>query len=150
MNSLSADLYKKILTLSTCVNDNLKRKGIAIPSKNDDGSISLGNYVIIKNNNFFFIQDYKKENIIEKINLPQTAILLANKLALGKFIDNSILQNDRYYGYAEFEEKLYTMRIKKNIENSLLFEVKLCDAKLKKEFYKKTIRASFEKLYQNI
>lgn len=151
MNLFDPIIIKKIVNLSKQVTNEFQQKGIAIPVKNDDGSITVGNFSIVKIDNFYYIQGSNKENIISKINLPQTAILLANGLALGKFFDTNLYQKDQNYGYALFEEILYSARSKrKNIDKNWFYSIKLNDAKTKKEFYKKTITGSFEKLYQNI
>jgi hypothetical protein len=151
MNSLDSKTFNKIINLSKEINNKMNQKGIAIPVKNDDGSISVGTYTIIKEDQFFSIKDYRNENVVNHINLPHTAIILANSLALGKFIDRSLLQKDQNYGYAVFDEKLHTKNFKKrNEEKSTLFEIKRIDASLKKEFYKRSILDRFEKLHKNI
>ena len=151
MNLSDPIIIKKIVNLSKQVTNEFQQKGIAIPVKNDDGSITVGNFSIVKIDNFYHIQNSKKENIISKINLPHTAILLANGLALGKFFDRNLYQKDQNYGYALFEEILYSSRgKKKSTDKNWFYSIKLSDAKTKKEFYKKTITGSFEKLYQNI
>lgn len=150
-NLLDNVLFKKVIDLSKKINSQFCQKGIAIPVKNDDGSITLGNYTIIKNDTFFAIKDYSNQIILEKINLPQTAILLANSLALGKFIDKKLIDNDQRYGYALFEEKRYGKKPKKkDLEKFVLFESKLIDAKLKKGIHQKYILDKFVKFTQNI
>jgi hypothetical protein len=147
MNHLSKDLYTKIFHISQKVKNNLSEQGFAIPVKNDDGTISVGNYTIIKNDIFYSILDYSNSTIIEKINLPQTALLLANKLALGKFIDKELLQLDRAYGYAVFEEQLENTLIKRSsLDIADLRLAKASIARIKKENYKNRINLSFEKL----
>jgi len=108
MNLQTPEIFNKIINLSKMINDTMSRKGIAIPVENENGTISLGNYTIVKEDQFFSILDYRNEKIINYINLPQTAILLANNLALGKFVDKNLLQTDQKYGYALFEEKLHS------------------------------------------
>lgn len=143
MNQLTNDLYQKIVFISNEVKQNFYKNGIVIPVKNKDNSIILGNYTIVKDNDGFFnIKNYCNEIVVEKINLPQTAILLANGLALGKFLDETLLQKDKKYGYAFFEETLYKNK-KKNID---LVLAKYSQAKAKREYYKRDIDRSFEKL----
>lgn len=151
MINFNTDISKKILSLSTQIDKEFNQRGVVIPAKNSDGSIILGNFIVQKINNFYYIQNLKKENIISNINLPQTAILIANGLALGKFFDTDLYQKDQNYGYALFEEILYSKRSKKkSLEKHVFYKIKLNAAKTKKEFYKKIIKNCFEKLYQNI
>jgi hypothetical protein len=148
-SSISDSLYRKLEVVSNQVKKQFRNKGIVIPIKNDDGSISLGNYTIVKENNFYKILNYAQETVVENINLPQTAAVLANNLALGKFIDIQILNIDRKYGYAEFEEQLSTRLLKKSKNNLVLYDLSLANGRekqAKKEFYRQEIQRSFEKL----
>ncbi len=144
-----SSVYKKFEIVSTQVKKQLEKKGMVIPFENDDGSISIGTYIVSKRDGFYIITNFAKEIIADKINLPQTAAVLANKLALGKFLDTRILKTDRDYGYAEFEENLYNKLIlkdKKHLENIdiLLAKVKL--KQQKKETARREILKQFEKL----
>lgn len=151
MDQVNSEILNKMFCLSKKIHASLNQKGIAIPVKNEDGSITLGNFTIVKEHNFFSVRDYRNENVIERINLPQTAIILANGLALGKFIDKQLLQKDQNYGYALFEEKVYNRSLKKkNFEKTTLAEIKRTDARLKKDYYKKIIIERFMKLSKNI
>lgn len=146
LNLLDSVIFKKIVTISKQVNDKLNQKGIAIPVQNDNGTISVGHYTIVKEEDLFSIKDYRNETVISKINLPQTAILLANNLALGKFIDWQLVEKDKRYGYAVFEEKRYSTRFKrKNLDRSAVYEAKLFDAKIKKDMHKRDIIDRFKK-----
>ena len=151
MKNITDDLYKKITRMSDQVRNDLQRKGFVVPVEHRDGSISIGNYKIKKNlDNFYSIVDCRNEVIASQINLPQTAALVANGLALGKFLDKDIIQEDRYYGYALFEEELHTRTLQKGNAISLdKYGVSLSKYtvfKAKKEIHKREIMKSFEKL----
>lgn len=152
MKTIPDDIYNKIKQISHDVKEDLKRSGIMVPVKNRDGSITVGRFRIVKDNRGFFnIVDHWDEIIVDSINLPQTAALLANKLALGKFIDDQILGADRKYGHALFEETLQESlarkSIKKNdIDKADLMFTKAKLSRLKKEHYKTEITQGFEKL----
>lgn len=144
MKEIPNHLYEKIVSLSKEVKDNFRKKGVVIPVKNDDDSISLGPYTVIKDKHGFYqIYDYREEVIVERINLPQTAIMLANGLALGRFLDKKLLNKDQKYGYALFEETLHKNKTKKNVDLHL---AKLSSARAKREYYQHDINTSFEKL----
>jgi hypothetical protein len=150
MKHLNSDVYKKLQIVSDQVKKELQQKGVAIPLRNNDGSITLGNYTIAKRNGFYAILDYSKEVVVDQINLPQTAAILANNLALGKWIDEKILRFDRHYGYAEFEETLHTRmaekNLKKNVDRADMLFTKSKIKHAKKEDFKREIFKSFEKL----
>jgi hypothetical protein len=150
MKQLSSNVYKKLQIVSDQVKKELQKKGVAIPVRNTDGSIALGNYTIAKRNGFYVILDYAKEVVVDQINLPQTAAILANNLALGKWIDEKILKCDRHYGYAEFEETLHIRmaekNLKKNVDRADMLFTKGKIKHAKKEDFKREIIKSFEKL----
>jgi hypothetical protein len=144
-------LYTKIQKLSTEVKKEFRKKGVVLPRQHNNGSVSIGRYQIIKHESTFYsISDSSGEIVIDKINLPQTAALLANGLELGHWIDNNLLQKDRTYGYALFEETLYRQHadnnMNKDIDRALVMLTKSQLNRTKKESCKRDILQSFEKL----
>lgn len=151
MKQIPEFLYAKIVSLSTEVKDSLRQRGIVIPIENANGSVRIGHYTVMKNTDgFYSVMDYSGHAIADKINLPQTAAMLANGLALGKFLDTKLLQLDREYGYAMFEETLHKAAVKSSAKKSLeIYEIgmtKYLIAQRKKEQHKSSIIKSFEKL----
>lgn len=150
MDQISEHLYKKLKQVSLEVKTELSQKGLAIPVKNEDGSISIGNYTVKKINNYYQISDFKQETVVDRINLPQSAIILANGLALGRYLDRDLLTKDQRYGYAAFEEELHKRyaikNIKKNIDKADVAFTKSFLHKSKKDRYKTDILKTFEKL----
>jgi hypothetical protein len=146
MKPIPEDLYKKIEKISETVRKDLRNKGLVVPVRNKDKSITIGRYTIIKEfDSFYTVLDFLDEPVITRINLAQTAILVTNKLALGYYKDTDLLDADRKYGYADFEESLY----KNMIPTSKSLEIHLSKysiAKKKKELYKASIVNSFQKL----
>lgn len=151
MENLPDHILKKIAHVSNEVQENLRKKGIAIPVDNEDGTISVGNYVISKTSDGFYnVLDYSGQPVVSMINLPQTAAIVANNLALGKFVDNTVVDNDRKYGYALFEENLTTKALEKSSKKGLdyfdLMLTKRMIARAKKNIHKHEVVKSFEKL----
>lgn len=152
MNTID-ELYYKIQQLNQETKNNLLKKGIVVPIQKNDGSVRIGNYVVKKiTQSFYSIYDYKNQTIVEGINLPQTAILIANKLALGKWIDTDLLNLDKKYGYAAFDEiahkRASSLSYKhKNYDKSDIMHTKSVSAQRKKEYYKKTITIDYQKLF---
>lgn len=146
------DIYQKFTQLSKDVKERLKSQGIVVPSKTGNGVIQVGHYTIKKTKSgFYTILNYSNDPVVELINLPQTAALLANKLALGKWIDDVLLDADRGYGHALFEEELHLALAERNIKlNNLdradVMYTKFNIAKHRKEQHKKTIFNGFDKL----
>ena len=152
MKPLPNDVYDKIEQLGKTVKEKLKQKGIVVPLKSKDGSINVGHYAIKKKKDgFYCIVDFEKEILIDQINLPQTAAVLANQLALGKPTDDKILAADRGYGHSLFDEELHTHLAKKSIASNAIdradvMYTKSSIARYKKEQFKITVVKGFDKL----
>jgi hypothetical protein len=150
MKTVSKELFDKIFHITEGVKNNLQKKGIIIPIENSDGSISFGHFIVKRDaDGFYNILDYSNTIVVKKINLPQTAILLANSLALGKYLDQVLLDLDQQYGYTLFEESL-CKKIKASKKSTLdkidLILAKSSTLELKRESLKKQITSKFEKL----
>lgn len=143
-------LIQKIEYLSKKVKADLRKKGVIVPIANPDNSISLGSYRIIKQiNGFYAVVDYGNEIVVDNINLPQTAVLIANGLALGKFLNKQLVEKDKFYGYAAFEEDLTKRAIHKRKFDKDRIDFmtnKYLIARDKKNRYKQAIDKDFEKL----
>ena len=145
-------VYKKFKTVAKTVKEDLKRKGMVIPVKFPNGNIKFENYIVEKQHSGFYnIKNNAGHVVVDQINLPQSAALLANKLALGKLIDVRIQTLDREYGYRLFERDVFKKNIAKNLKNKnadraelLLVKFKIANEKVEKA--KKEIVSSFEKL----
>lgn len=146
------DLFKQFSVIGHEVKTSFLRKGVVIPMRNTDGTVSIGNYTIVKNpdTGLYSILDHRGEVRLDLINLPQTAILVANSLALGKFPDDALILTDRKYGYALFEEELHSKIFKRSAKKDLdKFDIALSKKVLfknKRKQYKRDIEQSFEKL----
>lgn len=152
MSSTTDQIYKKLNTVAQTVREELRKKGVVIPVKNSNGSIKLENYTIVKQKTgFFTIFDKHGDAVVEKINLAQSAALMANSLALGRWLDTNIRDLDREYGYKSFEYELLEKNASKNLKNNnvdradMLF-TKSKIAKNKVESAKNQILSNFEKL----
>ena len=147
MKNIPENLFIKIQQLKTEVKQDLRRKGLIVPTQNKNGSIGIGWYTIVKNPKGYDILDFDNEVIQGGINLPQTAILIANKLALGYHRDSDLIETDRKYGFADFEEQLYKRIMANQLsEKFLIYLTKRDLAQHKKKMFKQDILRSFEKL----
>ena len=152
MSSTSDQVLKKFKLVADIVKKDLKQRGIVIPTKNRDGTVSIENYSIVKNTNgFYSIKNRNGDTVVDNINLPQTAALIANSLALGKLTEQRFYRLDQEYGYMTFEVDLLRQHAvqslkKKNLDRADFLYTKLNIAKIKVETSKASIMNSFEKL----
>ncbi len=150
MNKNASQIYKNLKIISEKVKDSLRNRGVAIPTENPDGSVTIGNYLICKTGGFYQIKTHTGQVVEDCINLPQTAIIVANGLALGKFTNQTALHLDQQYGYAVFEEELHKTRSEKtaslDYDRSELLLTRSGINHQKKLKYRRAIDKSFEKL----
>jgi hypothetical protein len=146
MNTIPEDLYNKIQKISENVRKELRSKGLVVPVQNSDGTVGIGPFSIKRDQyGYYAILDHTNDPIITGINLPQTAILVANRMALSYYRDDALLADDRRYGYADFEEALYK-RGSKDLDRYGVYLSKYSQSRLKKQTYKRSITNSFQKL----
>lgn len=150
MKISSERLYQKFKDLARKARDDFRRKGIAIPVKKDDGTIRVGKYLIKrKQNNFYVVVSVDGEVMADQLNLPQTAAVIANHLALKNYLNKDIIEKDREYGYAYFEHQLYQRAKERSLIDPDYFDVKVSKFEQsgeQAELYKQMILAQFDKL----
>jgi hypothetical protein len=104
---ITENLFRKFKSLASEVKEDLRSRGIVVPISTKNG-VKLGNYTVIKlENGFYSVVDIRGRVVHDKINLPQTALLIANDLALGKWGNISLLEVDKEYGFSDFERTNY-------------------------------------------
>jgi len=142
-------VYKQVADLAKGIKTDLRRKGFVVPRDNGDGTINVDRYKIIRDRSGFYkIKNAVGDIVVDSINLPQTAALLANNLALGRWNDFDLVRQDRQYGYSLFEEQL-AKRIISNHKDWDKVDVmysKMEEARQKKTSARNSILHSFEKL----
>lgn len=102
-------VYEDIVKLTKNARDNFKSRGIALPTSDEQGNVKIGKFVIKRaNNGQFTIIDHLGQTFYKNINLPQTAILVANCLATQHRVDDQVLKQDQRYGTKMFDDLNYT------------------------------------------
>lgn len=143
-------LYQKILILTRKVRDDFRRKGMVIPVKNSDGNIRVGKYLITRtNSDFYSVIGVDGEIMAENLNLPQTAVVVANHLALRGYLNTDIVEKDREYGYAYFEHQVYQRARDRAEIDPDYFDLKASKYEFsseRAELYKQQILEQFNKL----
>ncbi|NBO27816.1 MAG: hypothetical protein EBX47_06535 [Synechococcaceae bacterium WB8_1B_057] len=141
-------IFDKLKTINQKVKNQLFQKGFIPPVKNPDGSIQVGNLKIIKKSHLFCVVDRHDVVLADNINLPQSAILIANNLGLRKSSVTKIIEKDYRYGHYVFDEmnlKVVLHKTKDGRKKEILKE-KLITSTLNKKKYKQDILDGFSKL----
>jgi hypothetical protein len=149
MKQIPNSVFNQFETVAKRVLTNLKTRGHIVPIQHNDGTLHYEKFVVAKNKDGLYT--VKSKNIVyyNNINLQQTAAVVANDLALGKFVDNNLLILDRDYGFKLFEEELYQQaakRKKNNIDQVIFYNTRKQIARSHKEEIKNRILKSFKKL----
>ncbi len=150
MPKIQKNLIEKVQTIADSVKQDLRKKGVVVPVKHKDGSIGFDDFLMIKKNDGFYVTKDRRV-YAEKLNLPQTAIIIANNLALGRGIDDKLIENDRWYGYRAFDEEVYTKSASNSLKNKNYDRADWCFtrasiARSQKESYKSGIMTHFNRL----
>jgi len=150
---LAKQLYKNIYELVVDVKAGLKAKGLVVPIKHSNGTIQIGKYIIVKNGGFYSVTHESNRVEYTKINLPHTAIIIANDLALGRWADTALLEYDRQYGFNLFEQQqlkhIADSMIKRNDWSRVdTLLIKHDAARTKADLARRSILMSYAKLRQ--
>lgn len=150
MPKVQKNLVEKVQTLADHVKQDLRKKGVIVPTKQKDGSIHFDDFIMIKETDGYHIYK-KKTHIVGPMNLPQTAIIIANGLALGKLIDEKLLEHDKWYGYKMFDEEVYTKSANNSVKSKNYDKADWCFtragiAKQQKELHKRDIMSHFNRI----
>jgi hypothetical protein len=149
MKKIPDRVYTKFEKVAKHVIGNLKKQGHVIPLQQSDGSIKFEKFTVFKNIQGLYSVVGADIIYQESLNLPQSAALIANDLALGKIQDTAIIELDRNYGFKLFEEQLYqqaSKRKKNTLDQIIFYETRAEHAKSQKDALKNRILKSFKKL----
>ena len=151
MTKTSAQLLDSVEKLAKTVKQEFKQKGIVIPSRDRQGNVVIGKYTVVKHRGFYSITNARGTEVIKHINLAETAAVIANDLALGRWADTALLNSDKQYGWKSFEEQNAKYVAEVAIKNKDYNKAELCLEKAQTAFnqmafHKKTIDSRFNKL----
>lgn len=150
MKKIPNTVFNQVETVAKTVLKNFKNKGYVIPTKEDDGTVRFDNFVVKKETTgFYSVVDVNNKIYATNINLPQTAALIANDIALGRIVDNKLLELDRDYGFKIFDRDLFKrnlQRKKNNVDQMIYYKTMMDQAASKAKYIKSSIDQSFLKL----
>jgi hypothetical protein len=98
-------LFEQFEKLAKTVKTDFKKKGLVVPVQHKDGTIQIGVFTIKKKDSAYYIIGKNNSVVSGPLNLAQTAIVVANDLALGRWPDPTLIDNDTWYGYKAFAEE---------------------------------------------
>jgi hypothetical protein len=150
MIDLDPELFIKVEKVAKTVIESLRKKGYVVPSALSNNRVNFNGYIVGQDvDGYYYIHNLRTDTLINRINLPQTAAVVANNLALGKSTAEILLSQDRYFGYRDFDQAVFKRamdRSKQNIDQFAYWQTRYNTARQQAKSYKATIVNSFEKL----
>ena len=150
MIDLDPSLFIKVEKIAKTVIDSLKKKGYVVPSSLSNNRVNFDGYIVGRDREgFYYISNPRKDILIDKINLPQTAAVVANNLALGRNNIENLLDQDKYFGFRDFDTLIFKRAMDRNtqdIDQFAYWQTRYNDAKYQAKSHRSTIVNSFEKL----
>lgn len=148
---LENQLFDKIEKLTISIDREFKFKGVVLPCRDQMGNIHIGNFIVSKKDNVWYVKNDQDKIIVGPLNLGKTAIIIANDLALGRSLDYDLVNKDKWYGFKEFDEftaKIHANKARKKYDaNQEVHNLELAKiASMKKKFYKESIDSRFNNL----
>lgn len=151
MKKTKTNIFSQVETVAKNVLNNLKDRGYVVPTQESNGTIRYDNYLVKKESSgFYSVLDIRGNAYATGLNLPQTAAIIANDLALGKIVDNNLIALDRDYGYKIFDRDLFKKHTQKksSIDQFIYYKTQMDSAVIKAKYIKDTIDRAFSKLYR--
>ena len=149
MKKIPNNVFNQFELVAKQVLTDLKGKGYVVPVHGNNGSIKFEKFSVVKNNNGRYTVFSRNVVYFDDLNLPQTAAIIANDLALGRILDSSLVTLDRDYGFKLFEEELYehaAKRKKNTLDQVIFYDTRKRIARAQKQALKERILKSFRKL----
>lgn len=150
MKKNNTAIFAKVEQVAKKVINNLKNNGYIVPVKKPDGSVHFDNYIVEKTSaGFYSVKGTRGHVYVEHLNLPQSAAIIANDLALGRILNKNLINLDREYGYKVFDEELFKKNIKNkkhNIDQLIHYKTRMETATHQAKQIKNSIDRSFLKL----
>jgi len=149
MKKIPNSVFNQFELVARQVLTDFKNRGHVIPVRQPNGSIQYEKFLVSKNTKGLYSVTSKNITYFDNLNLPQTAAIVANDLALGKIVDSMLINIDRDYGFKLFEEELYqqaSKRKKNNIDQVIFYDTRRQIARVQKQELKGRIMRTFKKL----
>ena len=143
-------IFNKVENIARQVKEELRAKGYVVPIKEKDGTVNLDGVRVRKvKNTFYSVYDKHNRPVVENLNSMESAVVIANRLALGKDLDDSLVETDRKYGFQSFKLEVAKSRQEKAVKHSeswFYYDMRRQVAEEQTKKYKDVIQQSFKKL----
>ena len=117
-----SQVIEKLSAVSKSFKEQLKKKGVIVPVKTKKG-LNIDGYRVEKNKAGFSIYNSFDIELYSNLYYIQTAVVIANCLALKKAVRPTLVQDDAKAGANEFDMELYQFRLKAALKQKDEFKI---------------------------
>lgn len=147
-------VLQKLQSLKNAVKISLRKKGVVVPIKTKTG-LKLDDYEIVLEQSGYTIYDKFRDSVYKNLYYLQTAVLVANALALRKEVKNDWIIDDRTAGVADFDMKLFEYRYTSSVKKKDMFGIqhyhtRFTESKLKHTSYINSLNNSYFRLLNTL
>ena len=147
-------VLQKLQSLKNAVKKSLREKGVVVPVKTANG-LKLDDYEIVLEEAGYVIYDKFQDKLYKNLYYLQTAVLVANALALKRSVRHEWIVNDRTAGVADFDMKLFETRYsssvkKKDIFGMTHYHTRFTESKIKHKSYMNSLNNSYMALLNTL
>ena len=140
-------VLQKLQSLKNVVKESLRKKGVVVPVKTSRG-LKLDDYEIVLEESGYVIYNKFQDIAYKNLYYLQTAVLIANALALGRTVKNEWIVNDRAAGVSDFDMKLFETRYANSMKNQDIFgmghyHTRFVESKIKHKNYMGSLNSSY-------
>lgn len=147
-------VLQKLETVKSAVKKSLREQGVVVPVKTDKG-VKIDQYEIVESPTGFNILDKWHEPQYSNIYFMQTAVVVANALALNRAVKREWLIHDAIAGSADFDLKVFDRRYQSSVKKKDFFGIeyyrtRLTETKLKYKSHMNELNSAYSRLINGI
>lgn len=147
-------VLEKLQAVKGAVKQSLREKGVVVPVKTARG-IKLDDFEIVEEATGFSVLDKWKERQYSKLYFMQTAVVVANALALNQAVKREWLLHDSIAGSADFDLKVFDRRYQSSVKKKDSFGIdyystRLFETKLKFKSHIDELNSAYSRLVNSV
>lgn len=147
-------VLEKLQAVKGVVKKALREKGVVVPVKTSRG-LKLDEFEIVEEVTGFSVLDKWKEKQYSKLYFMQTAVVIANALALNKQVKKEWVIHDAIAGSADFDLKVFDKRYQSSVKKKDGFGIdfystRIFETKLKFKTHIEELNSAYSRLVNSV
>lgn len=147
-------VLEKLQAVKGAVKKSLREKGVVVPVKTSHG-IKLDDFEIVEDATGFSVLDKFKEKQYSKLYFVQTAVVIANALALNRQVKREWVIHDAIAGSADFDLKVFDKRYQSSVKKKDGFGIdfystRIFETRLKFKTHMEELNSAYSRLVTSV